>query len=158
MEIPRYYELFNPVLQALHALGGSGSVEEIYTKVIELQNYSTEVVDAPHGEGAQTKLEYRLGWARTYLKKYGLIENTARGVWSIANGKLGTTEVDAKTVVDYVSQLPKEVKYNPIDDITAEESVLKKWQEELLEVLLGISPEAFERLTQRILRESGFSQ
>ena len=34
----------------------------------------------------------------------------------------------------------------------------KTWQQELLEIILKITPDAFERLVQRILRESGFSQ
>ena len=33
-----------------------------------------------------------------------------------------------------------------------------KWQEELLDTILNISPASFERLIQRILRESGFIQ
>jgi restriction system protein len=32
------------------------------------------------------------------------------------------------------------------------------WQEELLETLLSISPDGFERLCQRVLRESGFTE
>lgn len=155
MKVPQYLELFNPVLLALHALGGSGSVEEIYSKVIEQQNYSADVVNATRGN-RQTALEYNLAWARTYLKNYGLIENTARGIWSIASGKLGITEVDAKAVVNYVLSMPKKIKDSSAEDIPINESI--KWQEELLEILLSISPEAFERLTQRILRESGFSQ
>jgi len=28
-QMPKYHELLNPLLQALHDLGGSGSIEEI---------------------------------------------------------------------------------------------------------------------------------
>jgi restriction system protein len=31
-----------------------------------------------------------------------------------------------------------------------------EWQEELLDIILNMPPSAFERLVQRLLRESGF--
>ena len=44
-------------------------------------NLSDEIVDEAHlGSTNQTELEYRLAWARTYLKKYGAIENSSRSV------------------------------------------------------------------------------
>ena len=73
MEMPQYTEMYNPLLEALHELGGSGSVEEIDNKVIELQKYPDEIVEVLHGEGPRTEIEYRLAWARTYLKKYGIL-------------------------------------------------------------------------------------
>ena len=152
--------MFNALLQALHELGGSGSIEEINNKVIELQNYSADIVDMLHGEGPATEIEYRLAWARTYLKKYGLLENSSRGVWAISNDKNDMKEIDPKEVVDFVHSLSKTKKETMSDDPVVEDSEIenKTWQEELLEELLSISPDAFERLIQRILRESGFSQ
>ena len=64
----------NPLLRALEALGGSGSVEEIYDKVVELEALSDEVLSHLHDPENCTNTEvwYRLAWARTYLKKFGL--------------------------------------------------------------------------------------
>jgi restriction system protein len=161
MKIPQYNEMFNSVLQALHELGGSGSIEEINNKVIELQNYPADIVDVLHGEGPATEVEYRLAWARTYLKKYGLLENSSRGVWVISNDKNNVKEINPKDVVDFVHALQKDKKDKPVDDNTIiddNEIENRTWQEELMELLLSMSPDAFERLIQRILRESGFSQ
>ena len=160
MGIPQYNELFNPVLQALHELGGSGSIEEINNKVIEQQNYLTEMVDILHGEGPTTEIEYRLAWARTYLKKYGLLENSSRGIWAISNDKNHIKEINPKDVVDFVHSLLKDKKDKAIDDTVVDDSDIgnKTWQQELMELLLAMSPAAFERLVQRLLRESGFSQ
>jgi restriction system protein len=161
MKIPQYNEMFNPVLQALHELGGSGSIEEINNKVIELQNYPVDIVDILHGEGPTTEIEYRLAWARTYLKKYGLLENSSRGVWAISNDKNNVKEVNSKEVVDFVHSLQKDKKNKAVDDdiiIDDDEAENKTWQEELMELLFSMPPDAFERLIQRILRESGFSQ
>jgi restriction system protein len=160
MKIPQYNEMFNPVLQALYELGGSGTIEEINNKVIELQNYPADIVDILHGEGSTTEIEYRLGWVRTYLKKYGLLENSSRGVWAISNDKNHIKEINPKDVVDFVHALQKNKKNKAVDDdaIIYDEYENKTWQEELIELLLSMPPDAFERLVQRILRESGFSQ
>jgi len=157
MEIPQVYEMFNPLIKALHELGGSGSVEEIYNKVIELQKYPSEIVEF-HKEGrARTEIEYRLAWARTYLKKYGLLENSSRGVWAISNDKHDVKEVNPKEIVDSVRSLLKTEEDNFIEEEN-QKFENKTWQEELMELLLSLPPAAFERLVQRILRESGFSQ
>lgn len=162
MKIPQYNEMFNSVLQALHELGGSGSIEEINNKVIELQNYPADIVDVLHGEGPTTEIEYRLAWARTYLKKYGLLENSSRGIWAISNDKNNVKEINPKDVVDFVHALQKGKKDKAVDDndtiIDDGEIENKTWQEELMELLLSMPPDAFERLIQRVLRESGFSQ
>jgi restriction system protein len=160
MEIPQYSEMFNPVIQALHELGGSGSVEEINNKVIEIQNYPPEIVDVLHGEGPASEIEYRLGWARTYLKKYGLLENSSRGVWAISNEKNNIKEINPREVIDFAHSLSKSKNGMTVDStsIDENESEDKTWQENLMELLLSLAPDAFERLIQRILRESGFSQ
>lgn len=36
-KVPTFDELMNPLFRAMQALGGSGSVEEIYDKVVELE-------------------------------------------------------------------------------------------------------------------------
>jgi restriction system protein len=135
-------------------------IEEINNKVIELQNYPAEIVDVLHGEGPTTEIEYRLAWSRTYLKKYGLLENSTRGVWAISNDKHNIKKVNPKEVVDFVHSLSKDKKDKDNDNsiIDDNENESKTWQEELIELLFSLSPDAFERLVQRILRESGFSK
>ncbi|MEO0563971.1 MAG: winged helix-turn-helix domain-containing protein, partial [Chloroflexota bacterium] len=72
----------NPTLQALRNLGGSGTIQEIFEEVSELLELSDEQLNELHNpeKSSQTEVEYRLGWTRTYLKKYGLLENSSRGV------------------------------------------------------------------------------
>ena len=74
-----------PLLRALQVLGDSGSVVEIYDKVVELEGFPEEVVAQPHDpeRSNQTEVGYRLAWARIYLKKYGLLDNSNRGIWSL---------------------------------------------------------------------------
>ena len=86
-KLPTYDELMNPLLRALQALGGSGSVEEINDKVVELEKFPDDVLSQLHDpeKSNQTEIAYRLAWARTYLKKYGLLGNSTRGIWSLVS-------------------------------------------------------------------------
>jgi restriction system protein len=80
MKLPSFDQLMNPLLRALQALGGSGSIEEIYDKVIELERFPDDLLSQLHDpeKSNQTEIGYRLAWARSYLKKYGLLDNSAR--------------------------------------------------------------------------------
>ena len=74
-KVPPYDQLMNPTLQALKALGGSGTIEEIYNKVTEIVGLTNQQLEVLHDPelGGQTEVEYRLAWSRTYLKKYGIL-------------------------------------------------------------------------------------
>lgn len=158
-----------PLLQALKILGGSGTIDEIYEKVIELMGLSDEILDISHGEsGNQSEVAYRLAWARTYLKKYGVLENSARGVWSIAKDAVNLDNINERDVVQAVREqsIPKAITNNKLNhnddnlenDGVEEPEEIKSWREKLKNILLSMDPSAFERLTQRLLRESGFIQ
>ena len=58
----RYDDLMNPVLQALKALGGSGTNEEINDKVAEIVNIPADQLEVLHNpeKGGMTEIEYRL--------------------------------------------------------------------------------------------------
>jgi restriction system protein len=47
-KLPTFDQLMNPLLHALKALGGSGSIEEIYDKVVELEHLPDDVLSQPH--------------------------------------------------------------------------------------------------------------
>ncbi len=54
--LPTYDDLFEPTIKALKALGGSGSIQEIYDKVCELEAYSEEQQSVLHKGGSQTEI------------------------------------------------------------------------------------------------------
>ena len=167
-KMPRFDALMTPLLNALFALGGSGSINEIYDKVVEMEKISEEISSVSHSldKSNLTEVAYRLAWARTYLKKYGFLENSSRGVWALTNLAKEKKQVSPQDVVKTVREADKQAtkpsqvrKIEQIDfeDIDAPET--QGWREELYRVLTKeVSPEAFERLTQRLLRESGFVQ
>ena len=156
MPVPNYDELFNPLLQAIRELGGSGSISEQEIKVTEILRLSEKDVAEIH-RGNRTKLSYRLAWARNYLKRFGLLENSQRGVWALTPKGLETFEVNKDEVnqavkaLDNAERTRKEVSGDLFD-----EEETDSWKEQLLEVVKSIPPDAFERLCQRVLRESGF--
>ena len=81
MKVPAFDQLILPTLKALESLGGSGSIEEIANTVIQTLNLPDAVTSQTHNheKPSQTEVEYRLAWARTYLKKYGLADSTCKG-------------------------------------------------------------------------------
>lgn len=162
-KLPTFDRLMNPLLKALAALGGSGSVEEIYDKVVELEGLPEEVLSQLHDpeNSNNSEVGYRLAWARTYLKKYGLLENSKRGVWSLTAKAKEIVEVDPKDVVRAVRAHDKagggqETEHAEVPGGISDEDA---WKYQLHAILTQkLSPEGFERLVQRILRESGFTQ
>ncbi|MEO6150919.1 MAG: restriction endonuclease [Mucilaginibacter sp.] len=159
----KYDDLFNPVLTALHKLGGSGSVDEIEEQTATLLKLTDEQVSEIH-RGNTSKFNYRLAWTRNYLKRYGLIENSSRGVWSLTEQGLVTTSVDKEVVKrkvvseDRQLRLKQNTQTNEVIEDSFEDEEIQKysWQEQLIENLQSIEPAAFERLCQRLLRELGF--
>ena len=150
-------DLFNPCLEALRKLGGSATNAEIEEKVIQLLELSNEEVNDIHRD-TTTKIHYRLRWARNYLKRFGLLENSARGVWALTRKGQQTEQVDQKEVVRTIAALDnqrkKSEKTETEEEIQGED--VAAWQDNLLNVLKKMDPAAFERLSQRLLRELGF--
>ena len=145
-ELPKREFFFKPVLQAIQELGGSGTNEEINNKVIELLNVSDDLLAVMHKNTNQTEFEYQMAWVRTMLKNQGLLENSQRGVWSISsNGDFTTIKVKwDKHLENHVNE-----ELNDNED----------WKEEVINVIINnLSASAFERLIQRVLRETGFIQ
>jgi restriction system protein len=158
MSVPKYDELINPLLQAMNQLGGSASVSEQEDAVASVLKLTEKDIAEIH-RGSRTKLSYRLAWARNYLKRFGLLENSERGVWSLTHEGRKSYPVN----IDEVKRAVK--KSEKLEDkIPAEQAELQiepereSWQEELLSVLKEMPADSFERLCQLLLRESGFIQ
>ncbi|MBN1653126.1 MAG: restriction endonuclease [Deltaproteobacteria bacterium] len=166
--MPTFDRLMNPLIEALRRLGGSGSVDEIYEKVVEIEEISDDILAKLHdpGHSSQTEVGYRLAWARTYLKKYGLVENSSRGIWALTTKAKEVTEVDPQDVVrsvrDQDKKEPPEKKRKRKKQDNENESAPEEddeWRARLHHILTQeLSSDAFERLAQRLLRESGFVQ
>jgi len=171
--IPPYHAMFWPTLKALKALGDSGSNVEIEDRASLLMGLSDSQINRLHLSGPQTEVRYRMAWARTYLKKVGAVENSGVGVWSITDYGQSMQEADINDVVAKVramtpsrkskpnKSIETEIEVNELasdSDWMLEEPTTLDWREELLTVLQNMSPGGFEKLCQRLLRESGFTK
>lgn len=157
VKLPTFDSMMNPLIQALKSLGESATIEELDNEVVDMLRLTDEQLEVMHNpKSGQTEVSYRLAWTRTYLKKYGVLENSKRGVWTLTKKGQEIDRVDPQEVKRFVRELDKKGKNDGDEDGGDETEVA--WQDELLSTLQEMDPGAFERLVQRLLRESGFIQ
>ena len=161
-KLPALQDYFVPTVEAFRQRGGSATISEHEDDVALLMGLTEEARAVPHGEGPQSQFQYVLGWVRTYLKKVGAIDNSSRGVWRLtdlgehmANEEISTVPQKVRAVEAERRRRAAKVK-GPAVSADPDDDSGDDWKSQLLEALIGMAPEAFERLCQRILREAGF--
>lgn len=158
--LPQYYDLLRPTLQAVIELGGSARLGEIDRAVVEIENYSDAQQRVLHADGPKTEIGYRLAWARTHLKRMGLVENSDRGVWSVTDeGRDASNDDFTERFASYRRQVRGRGRQELHDDAAADPgngAGSEDWKEELLDLLLKAPADRFERLARRLLLEAGF--
>ena len=118
---PPYPFFFIPTLKALEELNGSGSNEEIYKKVVSLINLPADVLNEMH-DFTKTEVEYRIAWAKTYLKKYGALDNKKSRIWSLtAKGlkMLKNGNIDEDEIVKFVNNTRNTSTTAEVDIVTS---------------------------------------
>ena len=157
--VPTHMEIVWPALCALRETGMSATISEHVSKFIELFHVSESIVSIPHGNSGRTELEYRLAWARTGLRRAGFVENSARGVWSVTEvGATATEDAVKRSILAPRKEDAASRQKQEDADCDGDGSEDEDWQDRLLKIVKSITPDAFERLAKRILRESGFSK
>lgn len=164
-DLPSYPDYVVPALIAFRSRGGSATIEEMEEGVAEQMKLGEDLLSIPHGGGPRTQFQYELAWVRTYLKKVGALQNSERGIWSLTEFGEKMTDEQARQVFAKVraeaNERRKSRSGSPIVEDkacleAAAEDEVQSWLDELLDVLGSMDPIAFERLAQRLLRESGF--
>lgn len=158
--IPQYHELMWPALEAMKALGGSATVREMYERVVKDEHFSDEQQSRVTKDGRMSEIEYRLHWARTHLKGIGAAENSRRGVWAITDSgrAMSVDQMHAQTKAwrtQFKARRLTKVTDDAGDGVVPDDGE-RDWKDQLVDRLLSLSPEGFERLAQRLLREAGF--
>jgi restriction system protein len=166
---PRFVRYFAPVIEALKELGGSGTPDEVRGQVVA----ALEISEAEQTEqipSGYSKFDNQVAWARFYLVRAGLIDSSKRGIWSLTEKGRSTTLTDASAVqlfreVHKLFQAARDDAGEEPDDQAAdapqtapEAQGSTNHRERLLAILRDVPPSGFERLCQRLLRESGFQQ
>ncbi len=160
-DLPTFDDLLWPTLKALKSKGGSASIQELSGSVASDLKLTDEVLSTPHKNGPQSEVDYRAAWARTHLKFVGAIDNTTRGVWTISEvgRKIYSEKQIRKLVRDDRAKRSKERQHRVSKLKLKDDAVTdaQDWKDSLLNIVRRMNPDAFERLCQLILRESGFT-
>ena len=166
----QFVRYFGPLLDALRALGGSGTPGEVVDRIATDLSLSDETQNELLKSG-QSRYKNQVHWARQYLVWEGLIESSKRGVWSLTEKGRTTSisPVEAREIFlnrVRIAANQRQVKNDadavalPPVDVGDEEAAatLPDFRSEILAILLKLPPAGFERLSKRLLREAGFSQ
>jgi len=163
----QFVRYFGPLLEALRTLGGSGAPSEVVEQIAEDLKLPDEVQNELLDSGSP-RFPNQVAWARFYLTREGLLDSSKRGIWSLTEKGRATklTQAEArviflKWVKIYAEERKKKKAAEPPGDEQApekEEAAPATFRERLSEILLALSPAGFERVCQRLLRESGFVQ
>ena len=165
---PEFLRFCIPIIEVLRELGGSGRPAEVTDLVIERMNIPEDEQEITNKNGG-SRIRNQVAWARFYLVKAGLLSSSQRGVW-------GLTEKGTNINIneEFVLKLFRKVHQQFTEERKARKSTKKIVEEddadasgaevnadfkvELLSMLQSLPPEGFERICQRLLRESGFQQ
>lgn len=175
MAIPDYQTLMLPLLKLL----GDGRDHRMPELVPEISK-QFGLTDSEQKEltpsGKQTIIRNRLGWARTYMKKAGLIEHPKRGVFRItARGQQVLGESPERIDVQHLEKFPEFIEFRnthrekeqasvqPDDQKTPEEALDEAYEQmrssleaEILAAVASSTPEFFERLVVDVLVHMGY--
>lgn len=166
---PRFVRYFGPVIEALKALGGSGSPDEVRAWIASSLSISEAEQSGQLASGS-SRFDNQVAWARFYLARAGLLDSSRRGVWSLTEKGLKTF-LSAAAALQLFKDLHKgfaaswkakreEEGEGAIDESSPETAAAgpasTSHRESLLATLKSLPAGGFERLCQRLLRESGF--
>jgi restriction system protein len=163
---PQFLRFCIPIVETLKELGGSGQPKEVTNAVLERLHIS-EREQAQTNKNGGSRVRNQVAWARFYLAKADVLDASRRGVWALTE-KGRTVHLSHNAVL----QLFKDVHANfptrdeppkAVDDETeitppADPSDDSAGKRTLLDVLKALPPGGFERVSQRLLRESGFER
>ncbi|MBI5869591.1 MAG: restriction endonuclease [Actinobacteria bacterium] len=175
MPIPDYQTTMLPLL-TYAGDGTEHTLREAVDYLAEQFKLTAQERNALLPSGQQAVFINRVGWARTYLKKAGLLESPRRGYFKITNRGLKVLK-DAPPRIDvsYLKQFPEFVEFQTprkkketsreFEEIeaTPEESIgmgYKKIREdleaELLDRVKKCSPDFFEKLVVELIVKMGY--
>jgi len=159
-----FVKWFGPLLDALRQLGGSAKPREASDKIADNLKLKDDKLNEILNSG-QSRYYNQVAWARQYLAWEGLLDTSQHGIWALSPKGENTiltieqareiflkwVEIHKKTRKDKSEiQILEEQEESEPDDIQPENKM------DLLQVLQSLTPSGFEKICQRLLRESGF--
>jgi restriction system protein len=166
IEGAQFVQWFGPVLDALRALGGSGTPDEVVDHIASSLNITDEQLNETLPSG-DLRFRNQVQWARFYLVREGFVDSSKRGVWRLTETGHSTSlsseqsrTIFLKWVKLFQEERKKRTASEPPEEEVAEDAIAASgdYRERLLETLRGLAPDEFERFSQELLREAGFVQ
>jgi restriction system protein len=176
--IPQYHTLMLPLLKVM-GTGAEMTTHQMRDSVAAHLALSAEAMSQRLPSGTQTAFDNRMGWARTYLFKAGLIERPRRATYVISqSGKELLLNPPSAINADFLRSYDQFNEFlgtgrngkedlittNDVeDDLTPEEQIEKgvkriqrELQDEVLDRVRQLPPEGFEQLVLRLLVGMGY--
>jgi restriction system protein len=157
-----FLKYINPVLTILQENGGAGNSSNVIEQVIEKMGITDRELQETNASG-ESRIRNQIQWARFYLFKAGLIDNSQRGIWRLTNEGLEKklSEDDVYNLMKSVQESGK--KPNAVLSKKLEEKLEDTSTEdeehsvELLNLIQNLPPAGFEKLCKRLLTEIGIN-
>lgn len=169
----RFAKYFNPVLDALRALGGSARPGEVYDWIAGRLQISQTERDRENPTGG-SQFANDVAWVRLYLVRTGYLDSSTRGVWSLTEQGRSSGALSEEQITEIIRGSSAEsasisrtlqLTDDQLDEVVQQESarpvsenIDRSYREQVLDIMQSLPPEGFERLCQRLLRESGFQK
>jgi restriction system protein len=159
-----FTRFLQPILEVLREIGGSGTAAEVTDTVIERLGI-TEAEQQAVLERGRSRVRNQVHWARLYLAKGGFLDASKRGVWVLTEKgqSADLSKIDPKRWRAAILKEWPEAKKLPgktekdVSEISGDGGPAEEnYRSRLLDVIKSLPPSGFERLCQRLLRESGF--
>lgn len=177
MPIPDYKSIMLPILQ-LASDGAEHRTRDAINSVAKVFKLTDEDLNQLNPSGSDYVFGNRFGWARTYLKKAGLLQYTAWGRFQITDaGKELLSKNPAQIDLGTLKQFPEFLEFyggtkleegppggsegesdeTPEELISSSYLTLRKLvQAELLAKIVAGTPASFERLVVTLLTAMGY--
>ena len=179
MAVPKYNELMKPLLVAVQD-GEVYKMKDVTSMLTQHLNQSAEDLAELLPSGSQTVFKNRVGWAKTYLKKAGLLDSPARATIVITDaGKKVVADNPEKIDSKYLEQFPSFVDFTSAPetqdggvtpptvpqptDLTPDDQLEEAYKQinaslasDLLSEVLKINSYTFEKLVVDLLSKMGY--
>lgn len=177
--IPDYQTLMLPLLK-LVSDGHEHKYRDIIENLAAIYEMTAEERKELLASGNQAIFDNRVGWAKTYLKKAGLIDSPKRAIFVISDlGRETLSKNPERIDAKYLRQFPAFIEFQnasrndneneeeatgiDVRDQTPDENLDKAYQRirkslasELLNRVVELSPAFFERLVVELLVKMGY--
>lgn len=178
MPIPDFQSVMRPVLAAV-ADGDPLVLSELRERIANEFQLSEEERNERLPSGKQTVINNRVGWARTYLNKAGLLSIPAKGLVQITErGREALDNGPARITVSWLKRYPEfadfhtarpadtaapAVQAEPVEETTPDEqladahqALMQSLADELLAQVRAASPTFFEQLVVDLMIAMGY--